>query len=510
MGAVTEYEINLKIQAACFEHEDAVGPLQTPISLSWRHKNAWPAIRQEWGLSETGAAIAIYSQIAYRHGLSISYSRRKQHYANIPDRYKNPLYTYRSVTRAVDHLAELGLIIHDKRNPGDLGWRSAFQPTHEFVQRTEELCAGEKPHPVAPSDPIILRDGDGNAVDYRDNRDLDRARSQIDGLNQELKRHDVCDENGSVVAAPIARIFNQSFARGGRAYALGASWQSMPGEDRREMRIDGEPVIEVDYKALHPTLLYAKAGLEPPADPYDIPGWTDEDRDLIPRSYRGLVKLGMLIVINAKNKQSALSAIAKNEEMASLTSRQLMKKIGALIASSGVDADTLIAKTAHELNCREEPVWAVLNGGNHCPPNELLHEIARQLGVAAADLIECSKADVREAFSIANELIEAIKKTHDRIRGYFHSDAGSWLMNVDSRMAMHVMRRFAKSNDLALPVHDSFIVRASKVGQLEEAMFEAAHKAGIERVGLEEKRGRAATRVDPDTRPPHSYKSAIN
>ena len=34
--------------------------------------------------------------------------------------------------------------------------------------------------------------------------------------------------------------------------------------------IDGEPMLELDYKSIHPSLLYAEKGLTVPSDCYDI------------------------------------------------------------------------------------------------------------------------------------------------------------------------------------------------------------------------------------------------
>ncbi len=48
----------------------------------------------------------------------------------------------------------------------------------------------------------------------------------------------------------------------------------LPGEYRRNLLIDGEPVVEVDYTALHANLSYALAGVTPfHADMYELEGW---------------------------------------------------------------------------------------------------------------------------------------------------------------------------------------------------------------------------------------------
>jgi len=54
------------------------------------------------------------------------------------------------------------------------------------------------------------------------------------------------------------------------------------------IQIDGEPVAEVDYKALHPKLLYQLVGVEGPDDPYDTGG----------RYPRSVAKKAFQILIN--------------------------------------------------------------------------------------------------------------------------------------------------------------------------------------------------------------------
>jgi hypothetical protein len=85
----------------------------------------------------------------------------------------------------------------------------------------------------------------------------------------------------------------------------------------------------------------------------------------------------------------------------------------------------------------------------------------------------------QEAIRTAARLISDIKRVHVPIAGAFHSDAGARLMRLDSELAETVMHMMLRQGILVLPVHDSFLVPASKVKILEEAMVKAAHEAGI-------------------------------
>lgn len=74
----------------------------------------------------------------------------------------------------------------------------------------------------------------------------------------------------------LTRICKGTWERGGRLY--GASWQNLPQEARLGLTINGEPVVELDYRAIQPSMLYAQKGLSLDFDPYIVPGF-DIPRD---------------------------------------------------------------------------------------------------------------------------------------------------------------------------------------------------------------------------------------
>lgn len=76
--------------------------------------------------------------------------------------------------------------------------------------------------------------------------------------------------SGDDTAKSLHRIFSERWERGGRIY--GGWWMHVPNEERRHIRIDGEPVTEWDYGRLHPSLLFLRAGLVLDFDPYCVPG----------------------------------------------------------------------------------------------------------------------------------------------------------------------------------------------------------------------------------------------
>lgn len=241
-------------------------------------------------------------------GSRISYSRRKEYYANQAARYRPPTYTYSAIVPTVDQLAALGILGHMKMPPGNLGWQSQMWASDDLIMGL--------PIPVTYRlrELIVLRDGDGEAVDYKETRQTEQMRRRLQEINEGIASvslglggnpirdgDPVQIERANVGAAThqLHRVFNHGkFTLGGRLY--GPWWQNIPSEHRVNVTIDGEITHEEDYHHLHPTLLYAAAVQTMYGDPYTIDGWD-----------RPTVKVAFNILINAHTPTSALRAIAR-------------------------------------------------------------------------------------------------------------------------------------------------------------------------------------------------------
>lgn len=352
-----------------------------------------------FGAAATGASIAL--SLYEAHILAdkqVSYSRRKAYYAA---KKRHPLMSYQGVISAVDRFNTQGLIEHFKQTPGQRGWQSWMAAKPELIAGVQTILAkAPKMRLILPREPIILRDSNGVTIPTKQTRDLDRMQRRIEQFNEGITSLEIVGDKVVSLAAPLVRIFNGDLGRGGRFYASGISWQNVKADMRKRIVIDGEQVVELDFSSLHPAMLYAEAGAEMPADCYDISPWP-----------RDLVKLGVLVLINAKTQHQARSAIA------------------------------------------HKPVIAAL-----------------------------AQPGSQQALRLVQELIDDIKRIHKPIARAFHSDAGARLMRRDSELAERVMMLLAHQGVIALPVHDSFLVPASKRGQLKVAMLEAAHAIGLHQI----------------------------
>lgn len=94
--------------------------------------------------------------------------------------------------------------------------------------------------------------------------------------------------------AQLYRVFNDGrFDRGGRFY--GGWWIGMSKADRAAITIDGEPVVELDFKAFYPRLCYDLEGvrLDLDVDPYEVPALNGRvDRKVLKVALNQLIAVG--------------------------------------------------------------------------------------------------------------------------------------------------------------------------------------------------------------------------
>lgn len=88
---------------------------------------------------------------------------------------------------------------------------------------------------------------------------------------------------------------------------FGGWWMHIPGELRGTITINGQRVVELDYKNCHPRMLYAKRGLDYGGDLYALPELAalEDATGSAPGTYRPYVKWLMQVLINGKGRPHA-------------------------------------------------------------------------------------------------------------------------------------------------------------------------------------------------------------
>jgi hypothetical protein len=226
----------------------------------------------------------------------IKYSRTKKDYKPSPADRSNRHLGHVNTLRVVDALVEAGMVksqrgyrVKNTKTSIDRSSWSKLCPTELFSSFAyEHGIKAKHVHRILPLIQMKRQGRKSNLVPYpigpTSRKMTTRLKAINIGLNELIQNIYIDYPDGTVIADGsrkhfpdksynhLYRVFNhKSFSQGGRFYG---HWvQRVPSEHRRLLRIDGSPVVEVDFKGLHIQMLYAKAGEELPAgDVYMLPG----------------------------------------------------------------------------------------------------------------------------------------------------------------------------------------------------------------------------------------------
>jgi hypothetical protein len=132
-------------------------------------------------------------------------------------------------------------------------------------------------------------------IDYTDTAETHRIRKILERANTVNNSADimhVVNHRSLRLNTGLIAVFQNKFTLGGRLYARGISYfQGLAEEERQEITINGSTVVELDYSALHPMLLYASKGIQYLGDPYSAVDKRPEVRPFL--------KILLLCMINA-------------------------------------------------------------------------------------------------------------------------------------------------------------------------------------------------------------------
>lgn len=164
------------------------------------------------------------------------------------------------------------------------GRRTTFRLSAEFAQR---YAAALKPGDFCRMDAgqlIVLKGprqkrGSAPLIAFQHSPELTKLQNQVADLNGwfagfeiELDECALPKPHPDLTDRLVRRYFsNGRFDHGGRLF--GGFWLSMRKQERRALRLSGEPVVALDYRQMAPRLLYARARATPPDDCYAVPGY---------------------------------------------------------------------------------------------------------------------------------------------------------------------------------------------------------------------------------------------
>ena len=284
-----------------------------------------------------------FGYLCFENGYT-AYSRSPNSYA-AGSRYNKLRIAYRPLMRVIDGLAELGLIEHHKgfhdRRPGGQGRQSRMRATPALIRLIERHSVTQDMIGRAEGEEvIILRDANGDDIEYAETDETRRMRTFVSAYNAALARADIqlspegialAQAEGVIIdrsRTVVRRIFSHgSFGLGGRFY--GPWWQNIPKPLRAHLLINGQATVERDYQAQHIHLLYGMRGARyadfHDDDPYALQGHNTVDRSFLKRV--------LLIALNARDERTALKAIQSEQNRDPGERRYTQAQVRAMIAS---------------------------------------------------------------------------------------------------------------------------------------------------------------------------------
>ncbi|MER8984622.1 hypothetical protein [Mesorhizobium sp. M0843] len=163
-------------------------------------------------------------------------------------------------------------------------------------------------------------------VNYRDTPETCSLRREMEEINTFLSTQHIELQGQPQGGFKLTRRFTlrhkgdpHTFHLHGRLY--GGFWESLPTRLRADLRINGEPIADLDFASMFPRLAYARIGAEPPVgDLYAIPGLED---------HRAGVKGGFAAMLSSSNEMTRLPGDVKGALPPGWTGRRLAEAVGA-------------------------------------------------------------------------------------------------------------------------------------------------------------------------------------
>jgi hypothetical protein len=247
---------------------------------------------------------------------------------------------------------------------------------------------------------------------------LQSTKNQIHNMRKKLIEINKVNTNAKIcykeldLSVKVVAIFRGNFDLYGRLHSRGLNYyQGYSKEERIQFTINGKPVVELDFKALHPYLLYAAEGIQYEGDPYSAVCEHEKARPFLKQILLRMLNCGTF-------QKAALSA----DEWLEKEERKKAKRDG------------------------REPLIKILLENN---------------------LID---ADARYK---SGKYIHKFREAHNPIGKYLlrGKESGLKLMNKDAKIALEVCSHFAKKNVPILSIHDSFIIQEDYKTELEQIML---------------------------------------
>lgn len=229
--------------------------------------------------------------------------------------YDNPEIPRKTFVQTVDLLAEAGFLTQN------IGARGEDCTTIQATSRLAALVFGfgvdlgcfrlDRRHPL-----IMLRRKVVHAphleptrtnIEFQETSETEHLRSEVSRLNSFLAGADlefipdgldIVDTHDRALSRRFVVLNDQAIRFDQVGRLSGGFWQNLEKHRRGNLLIEGEPIADLDFEAMHPRLAYLMLGKDwPEGDPYDLTGLLD-GYDHTNKEHRSAVKKGLSSLLN--------------------------------------------------------------------------------------------------------------------------------------------------------------------------------------------------------------------
>lgn len=280
---------------------------------------------------------------------------------------------------------------------------------------------------------IIIRDRETHEdKSLRGVTGVAELKQKVKELNTVLDANEISYCGNRVPEVYYSRIFADDLSHAGRFYSSDGRMSCLQQRYRSQLKINNEPVVELDYSSLHASMLYE----------------TIKDFDL-PDDFKAYQADISKYVTVDKNK---VEEFKKKHNLKSYDPiKNLCKKV--LLVSLNIRGDIRNAAGAVTADIRSD--WKCKNEADK-----------KYVGLCF------TKVDGEEHI-FSKDICSAVLEHNYMIADYFYSDAGIMLQYRDSTIAQFVVDEFVADGEAILVYHDSFVVRESLEQKLETCMKKA-------------------------------------
>jgi hypothetical protein len=219
------------------------------------------------------------------------------------------------VMRCIDFLSNEGFVINHIGKAHKIVEKrevSYIIPTDKFIVQwnLEDLVEEAMKSYEETIQVIELRDQNKNSIPYRNTQDVKKMEDVVRNLNRMNESFQIHNGDGKVMTNFYCRIFNESFAFGGRFYKADVlAIKNKKTDARLDIKIEGHPVCEIDFCNLHFRIAAALEDMDVDYLPLDVYSGILEDESN--KTDRAIVKIAVNIMFNCFNEESAEDAIRR-------------------------------------------------------------------------------------------------------------------------------------------------------------------------------------------------------